>query len=166
MSTPILTLVLVVQVVLFYSLRSDLAALRSDIAALRSDIAALRTDTALILRDQVAELRGQVAELRGHCWQVAELADSLPSSGLGMVRGFLQDKPEGGMSGGPVLDVHCGLLGTLELQSAHGKGGAYVRLGEPSVQRWVAESLANATGYDGEVGGGAVGEVLILVGGT
>lgn len=69
-------------------------------------------------------------------------------------------------SGGPVLDVHCGLLGILELQSAHGKGGAYVRLGEPSVQRWVAESLANATGYDGEVGGGAVGEMLILVGGT
>jgi hypothetical protein len=82
---------------------------------------------------------------------VAGSVRSLPSSGPGVMEGYLEDKPEQGMSGGPVLDVRCGLLGILGRQSPYGKGGVYVRLGEPSVQRWLTETLENATSGSWEV---------------
>jgi hypothetical protein len=66
-----------------------------------------------------------------------------PFYGFSMVQGFLEDRSQVGMSGGPVLDVHCRVLGTIERQSPHGQGGAYVSLNEPRVQLWVAEVVAN-----------------------
>ena len=68
-----------------------------------------------------------------------------PFYGSSMEQGFLEDRSQVGMSGGPVLDVHCRVLGTIERQSPHGQGGAYVSLNEPRVQLWVAEVVANAS---------------------
>ena len=57
------------------------------------------------------------------------------------VTGFLEHNPEPGMSGGPVLDQRCGLLGITKMQSKYGPGGGFVRLGATVVRAWVAVSL-------------------------
>jgi hypothetical protein len=75
------------------------------------------------------------------------LAAGSPSSAsdFGVPLGYLEHRPEQGMGGGPVLDVHCRLVGIIKEQSVHGQGGAYVRLGEPLVQHWVVEALSKAS---------------------
>ncbi len=108
--------------------------------ALHSRITRLSSSLQLLVPANASE-----ALLPGAGLVAAGSVRSPPPSGSGSVRGFLLDRPEQGMSGGPVLDVRCGLLGIIELQSQHGQGGAYVRLGGPRVQRWVAEAIANAT---------------------
>lgn len=67
----------------------------------------------------------------------AAAASAVPN--LACSRGFFERRPEQGMSGGPVMDVRCGLLGIIELQL--GQGGAFVQLTEPSVQRWVVDAM-------------------------
>ena len=58
------------------------------------------------------------------------------------VTGYLEHNPESGMSGGPVLDHRCGLLGIIKLQSKFGLGGGFVRLGAAVIVRdWVVASL-------------------------
>ena len=57
--------------------------------------------------------------------------------------GFIDDKPELGMSGGAVVDTRCGVLGVTELQSVHGRGGQFVRL-TPFVLEWAAAVAAGA----------------------
>ena len=55
--------------------------------------------------------------------------------------GFIDDKPEQGMSGGAVVDTRCGVLGITELQSVHGRGGQFVRM-TPFVRMWAAAAAA------------------------
>jgi hypothetical protein len=83
-------------------------------------------------------------------------ADS--SSSFGMALGYLEHKPEQGMSGGPVLDVRCRLVGIIKEQSLHGQGGTYVRMGEPRVQRWVVEALSKDSSSEKAVVLGILGE--------
>jgi len=51
--------------------------------------------------------------------------------------GFVDANPEQGMSGGAVVDSHCGVLGITELQSAFGQGGRFVRLVQ-HISEWAA----------------------------
>jgi hypothetical protein len=52
--------------------------------------------------------------------------------------GFLNTPPEGGMSGGAVVDMQCGLLGVVESRSLYGDGGSYIRLIPRIVQQIMA----------------------------
>jgi len=45
---------------------------------------------------------------------------------------------EEGMSGGPVVDSQCGLLGVTESKSLFGEGGAFVNLSPSIVQKILA----------------------------
>jgi hypothetical protein len=50
-------------------------------------------------------------------------------------QGYLDIVPEQGMSGGPVVDSQCGLLGVTESRSIYGEGGSFVKLSPSVVQR-------------------------------
>ena len=53
-------------------------------------------------------------------------------------QGFLDIVPEEGMSGGPVVDSQCGLLGVTGRKSLFGEGGAFVSLSPSIVQKIMA----------------------------
>jgi len=55
------------------------------------------------------------------------VSSSTPSSTHQVASGFLADSPEPGMSGGAVVDMHCGLLGITSAKSVWGVGGIFVR---------------------------------------
>jgi hypothetical protein len=54
---------------------------------------------------------------------------------LASYQGYLDTVPEQGMSGGAVVDLHCGLLGIIKGKSPRGVGGELVRLSQPVVDR-------------------------------
>ena len=53
---------------------------------------------------------------------------SAPAAALDTAVGYLDSSPEMGMSGGAVVDMHCGLLGISQGQEPAGRGG---RAGAP-----------------------------------
>lgn len=66
---------------------------------------------------------------------------STPPAALETAVGYLDSSPEGGMSGGAVVDMHCGLLGIIKGRSTLGVGGELVRLTQPVMDR-VLEAIA------------------------
>ena len=63
---------------------------------------------------------------------------SAPPAALETATGYLDNSPEQGMSGGAVVDLHCGLLGIIKAKSVLGVGGELVRLTQPVVDRVLA----------------------------
>ena len=66
---------------------------------------------------------------------------SAPAAALDTAVGYLDSSPEMGMSGGAVVDMHCGLLGIIKGRSLLGVGGELVRLTQPVMDR-VLEAIA------------------------
>jgi hypothetical protein len=68
----------------------------------------------------------------------ASAAEEYPTSDIG----YVDYAPPPGMSGGAVVDMHCGLLGII--QGAEGDGGTFVRFTPSVIQRIMAavEDLA------------------------
>ena len=66
---------------------------------------------------------------------------STPPVALETAVGFMDSSPEVGMSGGAVVDMHCGLLGIIKCRSMLGVGGELVRLTQPVMDR-VLEAIA------------------------
>ena len=65
--------------------------------------------------------------ITGHEVGGIHVASSTPPSRHQVASGFLVDSPEPGMSGGAVVDMHCGLLGITSAKSVWGVGGIFVR---------------------------------------
>jgi hypothetical protein len=86
------------------------------------------------------------AATRGSCSEQGLGADGPPlpaayspppwSSSLG----FVDTSPWGGMSGGAVMDTHCGLFGILERRSRLAVGGVFIRL-VPEVLQRIARAI-------------------------
>jgi len=69
------------------------------------------------------------------------MLSSAPPAALETTTGYLEGSPEVGMSGGAVVDLHCGLLGIIKDKSPLGVGGELVRLTQPVVDR-VLDAIA------------------------
>jgi hypothetical protein len=78
---------------------------------------------------------GSNAALDGLTLRAASAPPSMPrESALGL----MESSPEGGMSGGAVVDLRCGLLGIIKGESVQAVGGEMVRLTQPVVDRVLA----------------------------
>ena len=58
--------------------------------------------------------------------------------------GFVDTSPWGGMSGGAVMDTHCGLFGIIERRSRLAMGGVFIRL-VPEVLQRIAQAITRFT---------------------